>query len=180
MVVCYTRTSEASLQVAHKCIYQCYLNAENAISKHLSWSTVPVCWHAGTLVHFLLKSLNSSNPQNTPMLHPQQYIALHKLAPNITPTSPSPQHIYIHIHTYRLKSFPEQTPTRQALHNQPVTRRPPASSRHHMHTRDPQAQRTHAPILTHPRPPLHRWRQRSTKVPQIGSRSRLRALPDRR
>lgn len=111
------------------------------------------------------------------MLHPQQYIALHKLAPNITPTSPSPQHIYIHIHTYRLKSFPEQTPTRQALHNQPVTRRPPASSRHHMHTRDPQAQRTHAPILTHPRPPLHRWRQRSTKVPQIGSRSRLRALP---
>ena len=111
------------------------------------------------------------------MLRPQQYIALHKLAPNITPTFPPPQHIYIHIHTFRFKSFPEQTPTRQALHNQPVTRRPPASSRHHMHTRDPQAQRTHAPILTRPRPPLHRWRQRSTKVPQIGSRSRLRALP---
>ena len=111
------------------------------------------------------------------MLHPQQYIALHKLAPNITPTSPPPQHIYIHIYTFRFKSFPEQTPTRQALHNQPVTRRPPASSRHHMHTRSPQAQRTHAPILTHISAPLHRWRQRSTKVPQIGSRSNSGRFP---
>lgn len=72
---------------------------------------------------FFSKSLNSSNPQNTPVLHPQQYIILHELALNNTSkrSRPHPRllstYTYSHIHTYiRLKSFKdpsEQTPARR-------------------------------------------------------------------
>lgn len=71
-----------------------------------------------------------------------------------SPASPPPS---AHIHTRKLilqESIipPEQTPSRQTVHDQPVTRRPPASSRHHTHTRNPhtraRTQRTH--ILTQP------------------------------